>query len=392
MSVEQLKAERIQNLVDAMSFKEPKKIPIGTEVQGWAYGYGGVKLKDVLDDPVAASKAQTKYANDVQFDYFWGGGSVSGRPMRVMEAMGNDMYKFADDGIAIVHNQSEIKFMSAEEYPELMADRPAFLRKLQKQRNKTLQLPRDQAYPKILQALKAMRNHQEALRLSGEFFFNQKGIIVLTGGPVRFSNPLNDLFDHYRGIRDTLIDLRRRKDVVKKYYNMRIEQIKADIAKINVADAGKPFPLIHTIYHVECFLTPELFDEFYFNDLRDIMTPFLKAGAKMYLKGEGAFLKILDRYRQLPKGSILIELDEDDPFEAHKIIGDWQPIAAGITLDLLQMGTKQQCIDFVKKCFDTFAPGGGYCFLGNKSLLSARCAKPENFIAVYETANKLAGN
>ena len=392
MSVEQIKAERIQNLIDAMNFKEPKKVPIGTEVQGWAYGYAGVRLKDILDDPVAASKAQTKYADDIQFDYFWGGGSVSGRPMKVLEAMGNQMYEFADDGITIMHNQSRIQFMSAEEYPELMSDRAAFVKKQRRERNKTLQLPREQAYPRVIEALKHMRNHQEAIRLSGEYFFNKKGIIVLTGGPVRYQNPLNDLFDHYRGIRDTLIDLRRRKDVVKKYYDMRIEQIKANIAQLNPADLGKPFPLINTIYHSECFLTPELFDEFYFNDLRDIMMPFLQAGGKLFLKGEGAFLKILNRYRQLPKGSILIELDEDDPFEAHKIIGDWQPIAAGITLDLLQMGTKQQCIDFVKKSFDTFAPGGGYCFLGNKSLLSPKCAKPENIIAVYETANKLAGN
>ena len=74
MSVEQLKAERIQNVVDAMNFKEPKKVPIGTEIQGWAFSYAGVRYQDIIDDPVKIFQAQTKYLEAIDIDYFWGGG------------------------------------------------------------------------------------------------------------------------------------------------------------------------------------------------------------------------------------------------------------------------------------------------------------------------------
>ncbi|HAA37834.1 MAG TPA: hypothetical protein DCE00_03055, partial [Firmicutes bacterium] len=103
---------------------------------------------------------------------------------------------------------------------------------------------------------------------------------------------------------------------------------------------------------------------------------------------EGSFLKTIDRYRQLPKGAMVMMLDEDDPFEVHKAIGDWATLCTGIRSDLLKYGTKQQCIDYAKKCFDTFAPGGGFMFLQNKPFLYAQDVNPENVVAVYEFANE----
>jgi hypothetical protein len=83
-------------------------------------------------------------------------------------------------------------------------------------------------------------------------------------------------------------------------------------------------------------------------------------------------------------------LDEDDPFEIFKAIGDWQTIGAGITADLLRIGNIQKCKDFVSKCFDTFAPGGGFIFLQNKPLLCAGDARPEVLKEVYEFADELS--
>ncbi len=124
------------------------------------------------------------------------------------------------------------------------------------------------------------------------------------------------------------------------------------------------------------------------NHLKKLLAIYGKR-RKILLKGEGSFIRTLDRFRQLPKGAIVIMLDQDDPFEVYKEIGDWATLATGITADLLQYGTKQQCIDYVKKSFDTFAPGGGFIFMQNKPLLCAHDAKTENVLAVYETANDL---
>lgn len=90
----------------------------------------------------------------------------------------------------------------------------------------------------------------------------------------------------------------------------------------------------------------------------------------------------------MPKGSMIFLLDEDDPFEVYKSIGDWATIGTGIDSSLMKFGTKQQCIDYVKKCVDTFAPGGGFWFMPSKPLLCDNDVKIENLRAVYETINE----
>jgi len=166
--------------------------------------------------------------------------------------------------------------------------------------------------------------------------------------------------------------------------------MKSDLGRFDPKDFSSPYPLGRTVYHIECFISPEQFDEFFFDPFTELMLPFMEAGMKFFVKGEGRFLNTIDRYRKLPKGAVVFMLDQDDPFEIYKAIGDWQSIGAGITADLLQMGTKEQCTDYVKKCFDTFAPGGGFIFLQNKPLLCAADANIGNLTAVYELANELS--
>ncbi|MCL2137162.1 MAG: hypothetical protein FWH40_06545 [Coriobacteriia bacterium] len=388
MNVEELKAERVQNMIDALSFKEPKKVPVGAEVISWPFSYAGVRYEDVMDDPQKTAEVYVRFLDEVEFDFIWGG--TLNTPVKVLNALGNDSYKIADDGTTIIHLQPEIDFMTAEEYPELMADPVAFGRKLRKQRNKTLQLPREEAYPKILEALHELRKFREANSLIQQYTSEVKGIIPITGSPIGFVSPINTLFDSYRGITETLIDLRRRPDVIREVVAVLGQATKQRLAALDPKDFTAPYPLGSTVYHIECFLSPELFDEFFFNDFAELLMPFLEAGSKIFVKGEGHFLNTIDRYRRLPKGSVVFMLDQDDPFEAFDAIGDWQCLATGITVDLLQMGTVSQCTDYVKRAFEVMAPGGGFIFMPNKPLLCADDAKVENLIAVYETANELS--
>jgi len=388
MSIEELKAERVQNLVDALSFREPRKVPVGAEVISWPFSYAGVRYEDVMDDPQKTFEAYIKYFDVVDFDYLWGG--TLNTPVKALQAMGNDNYRIGDDGTVIIHLQPEIDYMTAEEYPELMADPAAFSAKMMKKRTKVLQLPFSEAYPRVIEALKELKTFREANRLISEYTSEVKGIIPVTGSPISYFSPMNMLFDFHRGMAETLIDMRRRPQVIREFYDMMMAQTKERMAALNPADFASPYPLGSGVYHIECFLSPDLFDEYFFNDFCEIMTPFLEAGTKLFMKGEGHFLNTIDRYRRLPKGSVVFMLDQDDPFEAYKAIGDWQSLATGITVDLLQIGSVQQCVDFVKRSFDTFAPGGGFIFMPNKPLLCAEDAKVENLIAVFETANELS--
>ncbi|MDR1204657.1 MAG: hypothetical protein LBL26_04135 [Peptococcaceae bacterium] len=388
MTAESLQKERIQNLIDAASFKEPKKIPVGAEILSWPFSYAGVKYSDVMDDAAKTARAYVKFLDDIELDFLWGGMVTTA--VKALKAMDCNCFDLGNDGTTIIHRQPEVEFMTTEEYPELIADMNAFKQKLIRRRCKALQLPQEQAYECVLRALREIRPWVEANAMIDKYIFGEKGVAPLTGGPILFLGPLTVLFDKFRGIRDTLIDLRRRPETVRQACDVILDDRKNILSAFDPKDFSYPHPFASTVYHVECFLSPAQFDEYYFRHFKEVCLPYMEAGAKFFLKGEGSFIHTLDRFRQLPKGSVVFMLDEDDPFEVYKAIGDWQTVATGITADLLKMGSKEECVDFVKRSFDTFAPGGGFIFMQNKPLLCANDAKAENILAVYETANELS--
>ena len=388
MDINTVREEKKQNLIDALSFREPKKVPVGMQVISWPFSYAGVRYADIIDDPEAVARAYVKYLDIIDLDFLVVG-SIR-HPIKAYHALGNHSYRFSGDGSAIIHAQPDIEFMSVDEYPELIADPVGFKRKIAKRRCEAFRLPRADAYEKVKEALHEIDKWSTANNLINQHTFEEKGVLSLVGAPFNFRSPLSKIFDELRGMKDTLIDLRRRPDVLRAACNALLELIKDEMKAYDPEDFQSPFPLGRTVYHAECFISPSQFDEFFFDPLMELMLPFMEAGLKFFVMGEGKFKGTIDRYRKLPKGAVVIAIDQDDPFEIFDEIGDWQSIGAGITADLLQVGTKEQCTDYVKKCFDVFAPGGGFVFFQNKPLLCAGDAKIENLIAVYETANKLS--
>ncbi|MCL1912715.1 MAG: hypothetical protein FWG10_02215 [Eubacteriaceae bacterium] len=385
-----LKEQRKQNFVDAISFKEPKKVPVGAEVIMWPLTYRGGTYLDVIDDPDRTVEEYIAFLDDVPLDYIAMSPGIS-HSVRMHETLGSKSYVIARDGTTLQHAQGELSFIAAEEYPKIIDDLENFASDEWVKRNfpaLNVDSP-DEAYESLKKAASIFKVFTNTNRRITNNIFEERGILNLTDSTsVRFGSNLNTLFDHLRGIPATLSDLRRRPELV----DAACAAIKATKSfPYDVKDyIGKPHPLGSATYHSECFLSPPLFDKYFFNDFRDACMPFMEAGVKFWIKGEGQFLNTLDRYRQLPQGSVVFMLDEDDPFEVHKQIGDWCSIGAGITADLLRMGSIEKCKDYVKKCFDTFAPGGGFIFLQNKPLLCGGDATPEVIRAVYELADELS--
>lgn len=384
-----LRTDRIQDIIDATNFKEPKKVPVGMEFITWPFAYAGVTYREVMNDPKRAAKAYVKFLDDIELDWVWGPTGVA-HPVESFQALGINNYGIAIDDTCIQHQQAYTKYMEDDEYDEYIKDPLGFQRNVFFRRiAPAFSLPRAEAYEALKDAAKKFKSFREMNNLINKTIFEEKQIVSLMGpSSPFFYAPFDVLFDHVRGIKNALIDIRRRPAKVKEACDAIWAQTNPHL---NPADfKNKPFPMGVTFYHSACFISPKQFDELVFSYFLEGYGPAIESGLKFFLKGEGQFLNLLDRYRQLPKGSVVMMLDEDDPFEAHKIIGDWQTIATGIRTDLMQYGTKQQCIDYVKKCFDTFAPGGGFMFILNKPLIAAHDVNMENLVAVYQTANELS--
>ena len=392
MEINTKKAERIQNIKDATNFIEPNKVPTAIYALTWAFAYGGTTYKAVMDDPVQAAKAFTKFYDDIEFD--WTMASRLPIPVGVHEILKSNRFYLAEDDTCIAHGQGNDNYISEQDYDLLIKD-PDYVKDeiLFKKTFKIFNEPKDVAYEAMKKALMHFKKFNEMNNLITQRA-SEKGLVTLGENLVApsYSASFNQLFDVFRGIKNSLVDMRRIPDKVEAACDAIFEKIiknyKTDIEEIKKDISIAPLPMGRTIYHSECFLSPKNYDKFYFNNFKKYCEPYMQAGAKYFVLGEGAFLDKMDRFRSLPKGSLIIMLDQDDPFKAHKVIGDWQTLCTGISQDLLKYGTKQQCIDYVKKCYDTFAPGGGFIFMHNKLFISKNDVNNDNLLAVYQFANE----
>ncbi|QSX09685.1 hypothetical protein J0B03_07530 [Alkalibacter rhizosphaerae] len=353
----------------------------------WPYAYAGTSYAQVKEDPKTAASEYVKFLDDISIDYMWGPAGIT-KPIDSFGELGSDSFLIGSDGNSIVHAQTNEMPMEEGEYEEFIKDPPTYWREiLLRKRLPAFQGSYEEAYLAFVKALNAFRPFHETNKLIGDAL-TDRGIYPLTHNGPHYSVPLDTLFDQVRGMKNTLLDLRRRPEVVKRACDKIFEMDMANMKEkpSDYADKDDLFCGV-TVYHSACFLNPNQFDDMFMHYLKKGFMKFFEAGVHMFLKGEGKFLHTLNRYRDLPKGAMVIMLEEDDPFECHQEIGDWATLATGITADLLKYGSKQQCIDYVKKCFDTFAPGGGFIFMQDRPLMGAKDANLDNLIAVYEFAN-----
>ncbi len=380
--------ENCKNLYDSLNFVEPKKVPIGIEVGNWPVIYGGKLYKDVIGKPEETAAAYYKFLDEVKIDYFWGGCGV-GTNIKALNALGSEAYYISHDGNTIGHNQVGSFIMPEEDYPQLIEDPFGYIKNvLIRQRVPSMRKDKAAAYEDLVEALKFVKIQERANKLISNKVDENGTVSLCFSGP-RFSVPLDTIFDTVRGFKNTLIDLRRRPELVKeatdKIFSIQNAALQAQLP--NFIGKRDELHCGNTVYHSACFLNDKQFDEYFFSYFKEGYMPFFNEGVHCYLKGEGKFLHTLDRYRELPKGAMVIMLEEDDPFEVYKAVGDWVTIAAGMKVDLLKYGSKQDCIDYAKKCIDTFAPGGGFIFMTDRPLLGANDAKFENVVATFEFVN-----
>ena len=265
MANEELLKQKTKNLLDTLSFKEPDKIIIGIGASYWPFGYAGVKYKNIVDDPIATAAAHTKYLDDIEVDFTFLGTMA---PIRTYEAVNSKEYTFGPDDSTIQHNQTELGFMSADEYDHLIRDYKDFVQNVAlKRRFPILAASRKEAYEGIKRAAIAQRTFMKAGELINKRFLEKGVRSIMAGGPnmaPRWYSPLATLFTRLRGMKDSLVDLRKRPDKVRAA----TAAIRANIAPPAITPDAyltrEAYPLSQTIYHCECFLSPAQFDEFFF--------------------------------------------------------------------------------------------------------------------------------
>ncbi len=387
MPENELLTQKFENFQKAISRQEgayvPNAINAGT---GGPMGYAGVRTIDVLDDAAAYARGMTAIYDDMWADVALINGGTTTKHLE--EAMLHVENKYGPDGNTLEHVQ--LSPMQPDEYDQLIDDPVRFINEVLLPR-KFPELYADPKYAR--EALKTYAQEQfhvfaELPGATQKVLEERYGITTIVNLAERIETPLDMLFDYFRGFRGTLTDLRRYKDKVpaalEAIWNARCQPI------LDTPYTAS-FPYTWQPPHIPCYLSPKQFDELYWPHEKPQIERYISNGGKHYFIMEGKFEKIWDHFRELPKDSVILHVDDDDIVQAKKEIGDWQIIAGGLKLTDVRMKTFDQIKDDIKRVIDECAPGGGFIYTTDKAWIASGDCN-QTLVEAFNFAHEYSAN
>ncbi|HWR08495.1 uroporphyrinogen decarboxylase family protein [Sporomusa sp.] len=379
--VKELYEERLGRYQAAMALEPVDRIPIAIGSNNFAESYTASN-QEVIYNPQKWLQSEMDFIRDFpEFDVlrnnrFWG-------PM--YDALGVKTYKFPGRDLAphVATQFVESEYMLADDYDALIAN-PAefmlerFLPRVLGEMDKSS----TRSHFAFLKAGLAQGTFAEIMRNRSIQLQNQCGMPQpMTGA---FVAPFDALGDVLRGLTGVLRDIRRQPDKVLEACEV-LAPIMARFA-LSTADPLRRYP-IFVPTHKPTFISPKQFDTFYWPSFKKTLEMIIASGHKVRIYMEGDWSKHWHHVLELPKGSVICDIDDQaDIFQAKADIGHHVCIAGGILSRMFILGTPEEIDARVKLLCEKAGAGGGYmmgggCYLPGNS-------KPQNVRAMVDAVMK----
>jgi hypothetical protein len=386
--MEKLYATRLKRYVTAMRNGKPDCIPIRPFVAEFTAKYAGFTCQEVTHDYTKAFEAARKCAADFDWDavvgnmvYVWTG---------LTQAIGLEYY-----GIPGIHIDANVGFqyreppedkayMLPEEYDELIANPVRYFYDTWLPRASADVVPAGDpaTYRNSLSFVKggmAMMQYFTAFGPQGEALRRESGTVSAIAGILKA--PMDILADKLRGYLGLCTDLIERPGKVKAA----CQALAPHLLHVALSGADPDCNVPISIWmHRGCvpFISQKHFETIYWPTLKPIIEGIWAAGHQTLFYAEGRWAPHLDAFAELPAGSIIYHVDQDDIFEVHRRIGHKFAISGGIPNFLLAYRPAQEVKDFCKKVIDEVAADGGYIM--DASAIVQDVARVENMRAMTD--------
>ena len=131
------------------------------------------------------------------------------------------------------------------------------------------------------------------------------------------------------------------------------------------------------------FMSPEMFEEYAWPGLKGMIERFNAAGILTVVHADANWLPMIKYFREVPKGSVHLELDgATDIEQAYEILDGWQSIRGDVNANLLCYGTPDEVSQYCEKLIKMGMKGGFMLGSGCEVPLNA---KPENVKAMIDS-------
>ena len=386
--MEELYARRLERYATAMRNQQPDRVPIRPFVAEFTARHAGFTCQDVTHDYRKAFQAVRRCAADFDWDavvgnmvYVWTG-LTQAMGLRYYGVPGIDVP--ADTGFQYREPPEDEAFMKAEEYDQLIEDPTGFLF--------NVWLPRvsgDVVAPgapatwrsnlALLKGGMAMLDYFHAFPGQAERLRRESGTVSAIAGILKA--PFDILADKLRGYVGLSLDVLERPDKVLAACEALMPHL-LHVA-LSGADPDKRVPIAIWM-HRGCvpFISPEQFERLYWPTLKPIIEEIWRRGHQVLFYAEGRWGAHLDAFAELPEGSIVLHVDQDDIFEVHRAVGHRFALSGGIPNFLLSFGKPQEVRDRCKAVIDGVAREGGYIM--DASAIMQNDTRTENLRALTD--------
>lgn len=400
-------AKKTQRMIDVANGKIPDRVPVCSFIESYALAYAGTTIADVEGHLIKHAKSYGQIYKDIYFDCAYV--SYLTHSVKLGKVLGSEVFFASDDGVTLQHKEDCP--MTPEDYKEIAKDPVMWiLNEFLPRKFPKFDATNEDQLKAFFSSLPPFLEFAGTLVVGNLYFEKFLGMPVAVGGSAEM--PLDFFFDFLRGFKGTTIDVRRNKEDLILAKNA-IKDYSYDLTKMThlmmtmpphikdlpwlldygingVVKGGAPklkeFPWILNPCHMPPFMSDDSFKELYLDDFVNFAKYIQDCGGHMFtvLEGQWGNKKLEMLAERVPAHSVTFVVENDDIFEAKKILGADHSIMGGMPLSMLRDGTKQQCIDYAKKLVDEVGKDGGYVFATDKVLLAPGDVNIKNYAAVNE--------
>lgn len=194
--------------------------------------------------------------------------------------------------------------------------------------------------------------------------------------------PLDYIGDFLRTLPGILIDIRKYPDEVK----LACESITEPIIRVALAmkPAGVKYAFIPL--HLNEYLSPKMYCEFYWPTLRKVIMALYEQGIKSFVFFEGWHDAHLETILDLPKGWGVALFEKTDVRKAKKVLAGHTCVMGGVPSSLLLGATPNKIKEYVRNLLREVKPGGGFILANSVDI--PKNVPSENLRALIEVVEE----
>jgi uroporphyrinogen-III decarboxylase len=374
--------ERATRMIKAIKLEVPDRVPVHITGGSMIAYNAGYTLKDVLYDYSKIKPAWIKWLEDYDQDTNDAPPFFSGRAYEILDYRVN---KWPGHGLpdgATLHNFVEQEYMQADEYDLFIRDQFDFglrrftprtwgafaplenmpsLSSYQGLPQRLMAMCLDPAFQKLFKVIDAAAQEQAKLQ---KVTMECARIALETGYPPLMGGmmlaPFDTVADMLRGTRGSAMDMFRQPEKLLEALEVIVERSRE--SAVGMANMARS-PIVFVPMHKgdDSFMSVRQFEKFYWPTFRKLLLGVINEGCVPMMVIDGKYNETrLNIIKDLPRSSVVWNMEKTDMFKAKEILGDHACIAGNVTAAQLYTQTPQMIKEYCRKLIEVCGKGGGY--------------------------------